>query len=291
MCYSIICQVQFNMNPGYSLLASLLSLIFSFLAIQCAGQTDWVPLTAAAKATQLILGPASIGAGSVAHRQTINLIGGGIASSAADVSTCLVSDYRTGYLLRTSPRKQWVAQALGSLVAVFLAPGIFVLFMSAYPCIWKPELADAKCAFSAPSVAAWMAVAEAVTQNNLHIPTSSAIFTGLIAGFAVLQTIFRQFYLVGEREKYRVYLPNWMAISIGWLIPQTCYSTAMLIGAHAAHTWHKRWRKNFDIYGYAVAAGMMAGEGIGGVIGAILTIAGVDGTVYGTNVACPMNSC
>jgi uncharacterized oligopeptide transporter (OPT) family protein len=278
------------MHPGFSLLASVLSVLFAFLAIQCAGQTDWVPLTAAAKATQLVLGPASLGSGSIPHRQTINLVGGAIASSAADMSVTLVSDFRTGFLLSTPPRKQWIAQAYGSLVAVFLAPGIFVLFMTAYPCIYRPDDYDT-CAFSAPSVAAWKAVAQAVTQNTLAIPTSSGIFTGLIAGIAVLQTIFRQFYLIGEREKYRKYLPNWMAISIGWLIPQTCYSTAMLMGAHIAHLWMKKWPKSFDIYCYAVAAGFMAGEGIGGVIGAILTIAGVDGTVYGTNIACPMNEC
>jgi len=63
-----------------------------------------------------------VGSGSVPHRQTFNLIGGAIASSAADMSTTLLSDYRTGFLLRTSPRKQWIALAYGSMVAVFLAP-------------------------------------------------------------------------------------------------------------------------------------------------------------------------
>lgn len=277
------------MHPGFSLLSSIFAIIFAFLAIQCAGQTDWVPLTAAAKATQLIMGPASIGSGDIKTRQTINLVAGSIASSAADMATSLTGDFRTGFLLRTPPRKQWIAQCIGGFIAVFLAPGIFTLFMSAYPCIYRDGYDT--CAFTAPSVAAWKAVAEAVTQDTLNISTSSAIFTGVIAGFAVLQTVFRHFYLVGEREKYRTWLPNWMAVGIGWLIPQTQYSTAMLLGAHIAYIWLKKWPANFEIYCYAVAAGMMAGEGIGGVIGAILTIAGVDGTIYGTNVACPASSC
>lgn len=36
---------------------------------------------------------------------------------------------------------------------------------------------------------------------------------------------------------------------------------------------------------------MIAGEGLGGVVNAILTIAKVDGSIYGTNIACPMNAC
>lgn len=42
------------------------------------------------------------------------------------------------------------------------------------------------------------------------------------------------------------------------------YSTATLAGAIIAYVWAKRNPKSFDIYGYAVAAGMIAGEGIGG---------------------------
>lgn len=38
-------------------------------------------------------------------------------------------------------------------------------------------------------------------------------------------------------------------------------------------------------------SGFIAGEGLGGVVGAILTLAGVDGAAKGTNIACPMNSC
>lgn len=44
--------------------------------------------------------------------------------------------------------------------------------------------------------------------------------------------------------------------------------------------------------GYAVAAGLIAGEGIGGVINAVFQIAGISGPEkYGSSVGCPANSC
>lgn len=82
-----------------------------------------------------------------------------------------------------------------------------------------------------------------------------------------------------------------MAIGVAFVIPATYYSTATLGGAIISHFWQKRNPKNFERYCFAVAAGLIAGEGLGGVIGAALQLGGVAGDVYGTNVGCPRNSC
>lgn len=81
-------------------------------------------------------------------------------------------------------------------------------------------------------------------------------------------------------------------------------------GATANFIWARRSPKSFDMYMFPIAAGLMAGEGLGGVVGAILAVANVDGssesshivpqdsscalanglfsrTVYGTVVGCP----
>jgi uncharacterized oligopeptide transporter (OPT) family protein len=109
--------------------------------------------------------------------------------------------------------------------------------------------------------------------------------------FAIGQVAFRHFYLVGPREKYRVYLPNWGAIALSFVIPSPVFTNASLIGAIVAALWTKYKPKSFELYGYAVAAGLIAGEGMGGVIGAILQLTGVSGDVYGTQAGCPGGSC
>lgn len=285
----LIFQYQWGINPGLTILACLLGFLFSFLAIQIGAVTDQTPLTAASKASQLVFGAATSGKGfSLAHAQRINLVAGGLASGAADVGMSLTSDFRTGFLLSTPPRKQFYAQAMGTLISVFLAPGLFVLFTTAYPCIIN---GDEHCAFGVPSVAAWAAVAQAVTDPNVSIPWTSGIFSIVMAIVCVIQVLIRHFYLVGEREWVRNWLPNWGAIALSFVLPNPVFTTASLFGALVAASWRKWKLSSFELYGYAVAAGFIAGEGLGGVIGAVLQIAGVSGDVYGTSVGCPGNEC
>lgn len=282
----IILALQYQLDVGMSLLAVLLGFIFAFLAIQCTGVTDTTPLTTAAKATQLILGGATSGAGYVTETaQRMNLIGGAIASGAASQSSDLVVDFRVGFLLGTPPKLQWYAQAMGSVVAMFMSPGVFILFTKAYPCVLDSEAK--KCAFSAPSVAAWKAVAVAVTEPTIPVPKSSAIFSIVLAVISVIVVIVRHNFLVGHREKYRLYIPNFMAIGLAFVLPATQYSTAMLTGAIIAYVWAKKNAASFDLLCYAIAAGMIAGEGLGGVVNAVLEIAGRGPSKYGISIACP----
>ncbi|KAI0976478.1 OPT oligopeptide transporter protein-domain-containing protein [Xylaria arbuscula] len=286
----IVFHYQWGMNPGLTILACLLGFLFSFLAIQIGAVTDQTPLTAASKASQLVFGAATAGKGySIVDAQRINLVAGGLASGAADVGSSLTSDFRTGFLLGTPPNKQWYAQSMGTLISVFLAPGLFVLFTTAYPCIL--DSAAEHCPFAVPSVAAWAAVAQAVTDPAVHIPWTSGIFSIVMAIVCVLQVIVRHFYLVGEREWVRNYLPNWGAIALSFVLPSPVFTTASLFGALVAFAWRKWKLSSFELYGYAVAAGFIAGEGLGGVLGAVLQIAGVSGDVLGTNVGCPANAC
>lgn len=287
----VICHIQWEMHVGLTILASILGFLFAFLCIQIGAVTDTTPLTAAAKASQLVFGGATSGHGfTVQHAQRLNLVAGGIASGAADVATNLTADFRVGFLLRTPPIKQWYAQAVGTFISVWLAPAMFVLFTSAYPCIIHPDDYD-HCPFLAPSVSAWAAVAKAVTDPNVKIPLSSGIFACVMGGVAVGQVIFRHYFLVGERESWRKYLPNWGAVALSFVVPLPVFTNAALIGAIVAALWQKFRPGAWDMYGYAVAAGMIAGEGMGGVIGACLELGGVSGDTYGTGIGCPMNSC
>lgn len=285
----IIFHFQWGMNPGLTILACVLGFLFSFLAIQIGAVTDQTPLTAASKASQLVFGAATKGSGlSIKDAQRINLVAGGLASGGADVATALTSDFRTGFLLGTSPIKQWYAQACGTLIAVFLAPGMFILFTTAYPCILD---GSDHCAFAVPSVAAWAAVAQAVTDPAVSIPLKSGIFSIIMGVVSIAQVIFRHFYLVGPREKYREYLPNWGAIALSFVLPSPVFTTAAMFGAICAWVWRKWKLSSFELYGYAVAAGFIAGEGLGGVIGAALQIGGVSGDVLGTTLGCPAGYC
>jgi len=61
----------------------------------------------------------------------------------------------------------------------------------------------------------------------------------------------------------------------------------MAVGATVNWVWQRRNPNSFELYGFPLAAGLVAGEGMGGVMNALLAVAGVDGSVYGTAIGCP----
>lgn len=170
-----------------------------------------------------------------------------------------------------------------------MAPAMFVLFSKAYPCINDSEIET--CPFAIPSVAAWKAVAVAMTSPTFPVPTSSGIFAIIFAIFGGVMVLIRHNYLVGDRAWMRAYWPNMMVLAMSFTIPSTVYGSATLLGSIISWAWAKRNPKQFDTFGYAVAAGFIAGEGIGGVVNAIFQVAGISGDVYGSMIACPGDSC
>ena len=112
-----------------------------------------------------------------------------------------------------------------------------------------------------------------------------------MASFGAITVLVRHFLWTGRWHWMRQYHPSMMVISLGFIIPATIYATAILMGALLAWYWMKKNPKSFDAYGYAVAAGWIAGEGIGGVVNAGMQILGVSGDVFGTGVGCPGRAC
>ncbi|KIO25368.1 hypothetical protein M407DRAFT_75782 [Tulasnella calospora MUT 4182] len=185
----------------------------------------------------------------------------------------MTGDLKTGHLIGAKPKVQFVAQLVGSTVASFLTVGLFVLFTKASPCIlYPPE--DGQCAYGAPSVSAWAAVATAVTAPKLPIPPSSG-YTAI--GLSILAAICVVAKHLWIPRKYWHWVPNWNAIGLGFVVPQTFYAVAMGFGSIMYYVWEIKNPAQFDMYGFPLAAGLLAGEGLGGVVQALLTVAGVGG--------------
>ncbi|KAH8087157.1 oligopeptide transporter [Cristinia sonorae] len=285
MCVAILATL-FHMNVGTAILSLILGFAFSFIGVQSAGTTDVNPVSTVAKASQLIFGGIGKGSGlALPKAQMLNLAAGVVAAGSAAQATDMTGDLKTGFLLRAKPKNQFIAQLFGSLVAVFLNVGLFILFTTATPCILYPP-ADGACTYGAPSVAAWQAVAVAVTSPKLPIPPSSGYTAIGLAIAAVLTAVVKHLFIP---KKYWVYVPNWNAIGLAFVVPQVFYPIAMGAGSVFNYIWLKRNPKSYDMYMFAISAGLLAGEGLGGVFQALLAIAKVDGGVFGTAIGCPGN--
>ncbi|KAJ3495116.1 hypothetical protein NLG97_g3625 [Lecanicillium saksenae] len=106
--------------------------------------------------------------------------------------------------------------------------------------------------------------------------------------FGACQTLFKNLYLVGTRRGYRAWLPDSVAISVAWVLGSDsgCTST-VLFGPVTAWWWEMYSPKNLKGSGFASAAGLIAGEGLAGVINVALTLFGVAGDRRGSPIALP----
>ncbi|PVH77466.1 OPT superfamily oligopeptide transporter [Cadophora sp. DSE1049] len=285
----VVLSLQYQMDVQTSIVSLLFGVVLSFLSIQVCGVIDNVPTTAISKATQLVLAGVTKGHYTIPTAQRINISGAQIAGGAAYAATELMADFRVGFLLGTPIVQQFMAQILGNIFAIFLSPAVFILFAKAYPCILDTTIDT--CAFAVPAASAWKSIAIAVTGSSLPIPLGSGICAVVLGAFSIILVVFRHFYLTGSRSKYVAYIPNMSVVGLSMILPATCYNIAIAIGATVAYFWIKKYPASANMYIYALAAGLIAGEGIGGVVNAIFQLAGISGSTYGTNVGCPLDQC
>ena len=128
-----------------------------------------------------------------------------------------------GSAIKTAQTTNLVA---GSLAGIWLSVVLFVLFTEAYPCLLDLDLDCA--AFGMPAVAAWRSVAIAVTAPALPVHPASA-YTALALGAVAALTVLAKHTVVPAR--YHVWVPNWSAVGLGFIVPQVYYPAAMVLGA------------------------------------------------------------
>ncbi|KAK3677521.1 hypothetical protein LTR78_002371 [Recurvomyces mirabilis] len=278
----IIMAVQWKQSVGVTILAIVFAFLFSFIGAESTGRTNITPVTSIGNASQLVIGGATHGHGTIANQQILNITGGLLALGASEQSADMLGDLKTTHLLRASPRVQFYAQCCGAIVSVFMSVAMYVLFSEAYPCI--NDITIEKCSFGIPDVGAYRAIAVAVTSTSLPVPTSSGIFSIVILVWCFVQTFLKYRFVPA---KYHIYVPNLVGMGIAFILNTTTYPTAMATGATIAYFWKRNYPAAFGMYCYATAAGMIAGEGLGGIVGAILQVAHVSGNYYGTAIGCP----
>ncbi|KAI9291449.1 OPT superfamily oligopeptide transporter [Neoconidiobolus thromboides FSU 785] len=282
----LVLRFYFNMFIGAGILAALLGFIFSFIGCQAAGETDINPTGVIGKASQFCF--AKINAIDIQTKQTNNIIAGVLAAACSQQTVDMVGDLKTGHLLHVSPKSQFYAQLVGSVFGVIIAVVLFMLFATAYPCILDINNSSDNCPYTVPGAAGWVGVTLALTTDFLKTVPESCQIACLIFGLStILFTILKKSYL----KKYKNYLPNWNAIGIAFVSPTPYIPLAFLIGALIALVWAKINPKYWNLMGVALASGLIAGEGIGGLFHAIFSISGLEQSKVAWTFACPKGQC
>lgn len=173
-----------------------------------------------------------------------------IAAMAGDTS----QDLKTGYILGATPVKQQIAELIGAVVSAFAIGGVLVLLDSAWG-FGTEELA-------APQATLMKMIVEGVMDGNLPW---ALVFIGVFIAIVI-----------------EILGISVLPVAIGLYLPLELSSTIMIGGIIRWFVDKKSKNKeaNEDASsGILFCSGMIAGEGLVGIILAILTVVGVAGKI------------
>lgn len=245
----------FDIPPLLTLIAVGLSSVLATVAVRSTGETDINPVGGMGKVSQLVYGGLAPG------QIPTNLMAAAITGAGASQAGDMMQDLKTGRLLGASPRKQFLAQLIGIAAGVFFCVPAYLLVTEAYP-VGGEKL---------PAVAAvaWKAVAELLANGLDALPPQSgaAVAGGLLFGAAL--PIARKI-----APKLAPWLPSGLAFGIAFIIP-AFYSMIIFFGAMALVVWRKASPEGCKRLSFAVASGLVAGEGLFGIVKAAMTLLGV----------------
>ncbi len=248
--------MYFGVPVHLGLLALLMTFALALVACRATGESDITPVGAMGKIMQLTYGVL------IPQSATANLMTAAITSNAAGSSADLLNDLKSGYLLGANPRRQFLAQLAGVWSGtIATVVGFYTLVPDATALTGKGGAAPQ---FPAPAAQAWRAVAELFRDGiaNMHPMNRQAIFVGIAVGVA--------FTLIeAAAGKSRRFLPSPTGIGLGLILPFQ-YPFSMFLGAAIAAAWNNRWPTSAKDYLIPVAAGLIAGVSIVGVIVAFL---------------------
>jgi putative OPT family oligopeptide transporter len=252
----IIAHKVFETPVVLGVLAVVLTFALSLAACRATGESDITPLGPMAVLTQLLYGilmPRSAAA---------NLMAAGVTTSGAASSADLLTDWKSGYLLGASPRRQFVAQMLG------IVPGTVATVLCYY--LLVPDATaitgsgGAPPAFPAPAAQMWLAVAHVVTRGlaSLHPMARWAMLGGAAVG--VLLVLLERL-----PPRWHRFIPSPIGLGMGFAYPFQ-YPFSMFIGGVIGWLWYRRNREHADRYAVPIASGAIAGESLVGVLAAVL---------------------
>jgi len=250
----IVLQVWlFEIPVIVAIAAVFMAALLAVVAARVTGETDITPMGPLGKVAQLAGGVVIPGA--AAPNLMMASVTAGAAASAAD----LLTDLKSGFLLGAHPRRQFIAQAVGVVVGVVVVVPVFRFVL-------VPDAAAlGGPAWPAPAARVWASVSVLVGQGIESIPPSALIATAVAAAVAGMLAALERW-----RPAWRPWLPSATGLGLAFVLPASS-ALSFFVGGLVA--WSIARRRPEALLGLAVpvAAGLIAGESLMGIVAALLT--------------------
>lgn len=246
----------FQIQVWMGILSVLMSFFIAIVACRATGETDTTPTGALGKITQVTFG--ALDAGNVTTNLMTANVTGGVGLHAAD----LLTDLKSGYLLKADPRQQFWAQFFGVIAgSLFVVPAYQLLIPSA-------EVLGTD-QWPVPGAQTWKGVAELLAKgfHTLHPTAQAAIAVGAVLGI-LLVLIERAF------PRYKKWIPSPTGLGLAFTMP--AYNTlSIFLGALGALVLEKTKPQIAEKTIVPMSSGLIAGESLMAVLLAALVAFGI----------------
>ena len=252
----VVGEVAFGIRWHWSLMGVAASALAAGVAVRAVGETDIAPAGSLGKLVQLGY------AGAAPRSLAANLLGTTVVTTSGAVASDVAVNLKCGHLLGASPRKQFLAQALGVLAGTAVVVAVFALLVPDASVLEDGSL-------PAPAAQSWRVVAELVAGGfgSLGALAKAGMIGGALLG--ILLT-------VGEERlpSFARWWPSAVGLGVGMVLPFG-EAFAFFVGAMVAQLWRGRRTETGEDEVIAVSSGCIAGDSLMGVLLALLVAAGL----------------
>lgn len=247
----------FGIGLFEAILAVCLSYVLAIVAARVSGETAITPIGALGKITQLTFGAIAPG------QMTTNLMTANVTGGAAGQCADLMHDLKTGQLIGATPSFQMIAQVFGILTGSLVGALTYLVLIP------SPQTQLITAEWPAPAVATWKAVAEVLAGGLVSIPDGAvpAMVIACVIGIALALAETR------VPEAWTRFVPSGSAIGLGFVIP-AWNSISLFAGAILAAALTRAYPEFAKKRLVLIAAGLIVGESLAGVGGALWGIVG-----------------
>ena len=187
--------VSLHMPVWMTLVATAFSLILMLVSLRVLGETNWGPISSMSNMMQAIFGVLAPG------QVLPNLTASGITGSIASQSEGLMQDYKTGYLIGSTPKYLTYAQLIAVPVGAAAVSYVYPLLRDTYGIGGEHGL-------SSPTSTRWAGFAKLLSAGFHALPHGAveALVIGTVAG--ILLTLL-------ENTRLRKWTPSPAGFGIG----------------------------------------------------------------------------
>ena len=242
-----------QLGPVPAVIVVLLAFVATAMSAQSVGQTGIDPM----EIFGLIVLLAVAAVSSVPQVQLFFVAG--IVAVACGLAGDVMNDFHAGHVLGTSPKAQWIGQAIGAVLGALVAVAVMAILVSAY----GPESFGPTASFVS-------AQASVVATMVSGIPSVPAFAIGLAAGFVLYLLNFPAMML-----GLGIYLPFYMSLTafLGAMAKVAYDAVCKLRRKGLSPEAAAEKEKAQGETGLVVSSGLLGGESIVGVLVALAAVA------------------